>query len=109
MRMKKWWLALLWVFTGSLLSGCYMSQQGEKFDARAYRHPTTRTNVTALTNFAKVESTNQIRPDWLKPAGHFYKIGPGDHLEIEIVGDPASRSQATVGPDGKVYFYVLPG
>ncbi|HEV8542693.1 MAG TPA: SLBB domain-containing protein [Verrucomicrobiae bacterium] len=110
MRIKKWGLALLLVCAGSLLSGCYVTHQGPDFDARAYRYPTGHTNgAAAITNFTTVESTNRIRPDWLKPSADFYRIGPGDHLELEIVGDSGSREQATVGPDGKIYFYVLPG
>jgi polysaccharide export outer membrane protein len=107
--MKKWGLALILVFTASLMSGCYISRQGEKFDARAYRYPTVHTNAAAITNFTTVESTNRIRAEWLQPSGDFYRIGPGDHLELEILGDPGSRSPVTVGPDGKIYFYVLPG
>ncbi len=38
-----------------------------------------------------------------------YRLGPGDVLEIEIVGDLTSRTRTVVGPDGKVYFNVLPG
>src|SRR3954469_24583878 len=107
--MKKWGLALILVFTASLMSGCYISRQGEKFDARAYRYSTVHTNAAAITNFTTVESTNRIRAEWLQPSGDFYRIGPGDHLELEILGDPGSRSPVTVGPDGKIYFYVLPG
>jgi protein involved in polysaccharide export with SLBB domain len=36
-------------------------------------------------------------------------LGPGDRLEIEILGNPASRSLAVVGPDGKIYYSLLPG
>ena len=38
-----------------------------------------------------------------------YRLGPGDVLEIEIVGDLNSRVRTVVGPDGKVYFNMLPG
>lgn len=38
-----------------------------------------------------------------------YRLGPGDVLEVEIVGDLTSRTRTVVGPDGKVYFNVLPG
>src|SRR5208337_4115030 len=30
-------------------------------------------------------------------------------LELEILGTPASRAATAVGPDGKIYFYLLPG
>jgi polysaccharide export outer membrane protein len=38
-----------------------------------------------------------------------YKLGPGDLLEIEVLGDIATRARTVVGPDGKIYFYILPG
>lgn len=43
-----------------------------------------------------------------RPAEPF-RLGPGDELEVEVLGDIATRSRLVVGPDGKVYFYVLPG
>src|SRR5882757_4377387 len=36
-------------------------------------------------------------------------LGPGDRVEIEIAGDPASRIATLIGPDGKIYYQVLPG
>jgi hypothetical protein len=39
----------------------------------------------------------------------FYRLGPGDTIEIELLGELASRSSAVVGPDGKIYFALLPG
>jgi polysaccharide biosynthesis/export protein len=38
-----------------------------------------------------------------------YRLGPGDQVDIEILGDVDTQTTATVGPDGKIYFYVLPG
>lgn len=38
-----------------------------------------------------------------------FTLGPGDKLEIEVLGDPATRADTTVGPDGKIYYYLLPG
>ncbi len=38
-----------------------------------------------------------------------YRLGPGDLLQVEVVGDLATRSRTVVGPDGKIYFNVLPG
>ncbi len=44
----------------------------------------------------------QIPPD-------AFTLGPGDRLEIEFIGDTTSRSSCEVGPDGKIYFNLLPG
>lgn len=63
----------------------------------------------ALTNLISVESTNRLDPDWLKPPDRPFTLGPGDRLEIEMFGEPASRATLTVGPDGKIYYYLLPG
>jgi protein involved in polysaccharide export with SLBB domain len=38
-----------------------------------------------------------------------YKLGPGDVLDIEMLGDVNTQSTTVVGPDGKIYFYLLPG
>ena len=88
------------------MSGCYVTKQGEKFDARASRN---KRNVVALTNFTTVQSTNRISADWLEPGTNSFRLGPGDKLEIEIVGDNASRDVRQIGPDGKLYYYLLPG
>lgn len=38
-----------------------------------------------------------------------FTLGPGDRLEIEFIGDTTTRSTTEVGPDGKIYFNLLPG
>jgi protein involved in polysaccharide export with SLBB domain len=38
-----------------------------------------------------------------------YRLGPGDQLEIDIIGELGTRTRTVVGPDGKVYFNLLPG
>jgi polysaccharide export outer membrane protein len=53
--------------------------------------------------------TNQLDPAWLKPPTNLYQLGPGDSLEIEILGDVGSRAFANLGPDGKIYYSLLPG
>jgi protein involved in polysaccharide export with SLBB domain len=81
-----------------------MAKRGERFDPREAAR-----DATILTNLATVESTNSIRSEWLHAPTNFFTLGPGDKLEIEILGDPASRALATVGPDGRLYYYLLPG
>jgi len=80
----------------ALLLGC--ASTGPKFEPR---HGTT--NLTTLA------VANQLSPDLLKPGTDLFTLGPGDQLEIEIVGNSASRAISTVGPDGKIYFNLLPG
>jgi polysaccharide export outer membrane protein len=59
--------------------------------------------------FTALESTNRLSSDLLRPDTGDFTLGPGDQLEIEIIGQPASRSRTAVGPDGKIYFHLLPG
>jgi polysaccharide biosynthesis/export protein len=53
--------------------------------------------------------TNSINPAWLQPTREPYRLGPGDVLDVEMIGEPQGRSSATVGPDGKIYYSLLPG
>lgn len=63
----------------------------------------TPTPVTPESSQNLFDETLLKRPD--TP----FTLGPGDKLDIELLGDPATRSTTTVGPDGKIYFYLLPG
>ncbi len=91
-------LGLLFVF----VAGCKTTLPGPKFDARS-PHP------SALTNFNSVSLTNQLDPAFLRAPTNLFTLGPGDTIEIEIFGEPGSRATETVGPDGKIYFYLLHG
>src|SRR6516164_2302899 len=51
----------------------------------------------------------KLEPEWLKPSPDLFTLGPGDRLEIEILGDPTSRAVTIVAPDGKLYFNFLDG
>lgn len=53
--------------------------------------------------------TNQLDRRLLEPPTRMFTLGPGDRLELELIGDPASRTTTVVGPDGKLYFNLLPG
>lgn len=59
--------------------------------------------------FSVVATTNQLEAQWLRTPTNFFKLGPGDTIEIELLGEAASRASAVVGPDGKIYFGLLPG
>lgn len=83
---------------GCLLAGVAGCATGPRFDAR--------NKVTMLT---ATSVTNDLNPEWLRPAAEFFTLGPGDQLEVEIIGTPLSRQLVTVGPDGKIYFNILPG
>lgn len=63
----------------------------------------------AVAGFASTTMTNRLNPDWLRPPSNFFTLGPGDKLEIEILGTANSRAVTPVGPDGKIYYHLLPG
>jgi protein involved in polysaccharide export with SLBB domain len=58
---------------------------------------------------SSVTLSNQINPSWLRPAEDLFTLGPGDKLEIEVLGEPTSKATTVVAPDGKLYYYLLPG
>lgn len=103
-------ICVLIAASGLLLTGCFISKRGDRFDARASKDAVT------LTNLASVETTNRLSPTWLQPPTNYFRLGPGDKLDIEIIGDPNSRSTVSVAPDGRLYYYspsqnvpILPG
>jgi protein involved in polysaccharide export with SLBB domain len=94
------------------LCACKSVPKGERFNARAKENiakTLAAANVATATNLTSIEETNKIRPEWLQAPTNFYTLGPGDRLEIEIMNEPASRAMTTVAPDGKIYYYLLPG
>src|ERR1043166_421680 len=89
----------------ALLAGC--AGQGPVFEPRAQFRP-----------LAGITVTNELSPDLLRAGTDLFTLGPGDQLEIEIVGstnavrivgDTPDRAVVVVGPDGKIYFNLLPG
>ncbi|MBE0544500.1 MAG: polysaccharide biosynthesis/export family protein [Verrucomicrobia bacterium] len=79
----------------AFITGC---ASGPRIDARSQ-----------TTTFTAATVTNDLNPGLLKPGNGFFMLGPGDQIEIEIIGTPLSRQTVTVGPDGRVYFNILPG
>ncbi len=92
-----------------LVAGC--KHYGPQFDAA--KHPETPWNPAAARldqkAFSALDNTNRLDSGWLKAPTNFFTLGPGDVIEMEIMGSPASRSTALVGPDGKIYYDLLPG
>src|SRR5262245_21164059 len=58
---------------------------------------------------APAEERTAVDPLLLQRPTFEYRLGPGDMLDIEILGEATSQVSTVVGPDGKVYFYLLPG
>jgi protein involved in polysaccharide export with SLBB domain len=91
-----------------LLAGCKHTHPQHGFAQYPSVEATSRTNRPA-GDLQQVSLTRKIDPAWLKPPSDLFTLGPGDHVEIEILGDPASRTLTIVGPDGKIYFNLLQG
>ena len=95
-------LLLLVAMTGLMLAtGC--RTVGPTFDPRPSRA------VAVSTNFMTTAEANRIKPEWLKPPAEPFRLGPGDKLEIEILGLTGTRTVTFVCPDGKIYYDLLRG
>jgi polysaccharide export outer membrane protein len=94
--------SLIAVFSTGILCGCHHTKpQYATLDLGA-----RNSRPAALT---PVSLTNKLDPAWLQPPVNLFTLGPGDRLEIELIGDPTSRTTTIVAPDGKIYFNLLPG
>jgi polysaccharide biosynthesis/export protein len=62
-----------------------------------------------LDGAASTTVTNTLRSELLQPPKDLFVLGPGDQMDIEILGTPTSRASTTVGLDGKIYYSFLPG
>lgn len=70
----------------------------------------TKAAATATTKAPAIQTAREtIDPQLLRPSSEAFTLGPGDQVELEILGTPASRATTTVGLDGKIYFNLLPG
>ncbi len=78
----------------------------KKFDPRA---PIPAAIGSPATNLTSLVISNQIKPEWLHPSTEPYRLGPGDRIELEILGRTGTRTTTFVCADGKVYFDLLPG
>ena len=76
---------------------------GPKFDPRAPAKP------AANAAFVTAGETNRLKPEWLQPSTDPFRLGPGDRVEIEILGSFGTRTSTFVCPDGKLYYDLLPG
>ena len=56
-----------------------------------------------------ISVTNTLDPTLLHAPTNLFTLGPGDRLDVELVDDTNSLTTTLVGPDGKIYFSLLPG
>src|SRR5687768_4248534 len=77
-------------------AGCH--HKGPRFNPHSRGAAITGTTIT-----------NQLPDELRKASPEPFRLGPGDKLDIELLGDILTKTTVTVGPDGKIYFYLLPG
>lgn len=67
--------------------------------------------ATPLAATTNTTQTIVRQPDaaLLRPITDPFTLGPGDRIEVEILGEADTRTELALGPDGKVYFQLLPG
>ena len=98
-------LTTTWVAAVTLLvalaSGC--GTTAKKFE------PSRGLPGTNSANFVSAGSTNRIKSEWLRPPQEPFRLGPGDKIEIELLGMTGSRTVTFVCPDGKIYYDLLAG
>ncbi len=87
-------------------SGCSSVEKWREAHKRP--EPPTFAPTTVFTP-APVADRVTVDASLLQRPTSEFRLGPGDQLEIEVLGDIATRARTTVGPDGKIYFYILPG
>jgi len=90
------------------LSAC-STKLGPSFDPRLRVGVAVGSTNTIDAGFTALDTTNKINPEWLRPPTEPLKLGPGDVIDVETMGEAGSRSSLLVGPDGKIYYSVLPG
>ncbi len=65
--------------------------------------------VAPVTGLVDVAPEQAVDAALLQAPASLFRLGPGDVMEIEVMGDGSTRASVTVGPDGKIYYYLLAG
>lgn len=63
----------------------------------------------AATPAFTISPSPPLDPSCLQQPNKAYTLGPGDKLEIEILGETGTRTDTFVTPDSKIYYDLLPG
>jgi polysaccharide biosynthesis/export protein len=89
-------------------AGCKTSDSGTaSYGAASY---TALSNPPPQAVSVQMQSvTNQLDPALLYAPTNLFTLGPGDKLDIEMPEETNSLTSTVVGPDGKIYFSLLPG
>jgi protein involved in polysaccharide export with SLBB domain len=85
-----------------LLTSCALSP-------RTTFEPRSNTTAASPLAFTSEAAPAKPSPDLLQQPTDLFKLGPGDKLDLEILGETGSRAETFVTPDGQLYFDLLPG
>jgi protein involved in polysaccharide export with SLBB domain len=101
--MKKLFILCGIVGAAALITGCQIPNQSKapRFEPRP--------NGLWSNELNTVTVKRSLDPTLLQPPQELFTLGPGDQIEVELMGKPSSRTLLTVGPDGRIYFDLLPG
>lgn len=71
------------------------------------RPPPPATEMARLSRPEATLAAPELPADALRPSP--FTLGPGDAVELDIIGVPNTRRLCVVLPDGRIYFDLLPG
>ena len=91
------------------LAGGLMLGAGCRSSQPAFANYGAPKSAAITSGAGTVVLTNALDRRLLDPPTQLFTLGPGDKLELELIGNPATRTITVVGPDGKLYFNLLPG
>ena len=92
----------------SLFTGCKTSSSDSTPSSYAELSSSAQSETKA-PGMQMLTLTNRLDPALLRAPTNLFTLGPGDKVDIELVDETNSMSTAVVGPDGKIYFNLLPG
>jgi polysaccharide export outer membrane protein len=87
-------MALVWC-------GCHSAGQAGKSVQSGAAVTRSAATTTVFTNAPPAELA--------RPNLSLFTLGPGDRVDIEVLGHPESRASTFIAPDGKIYYYLLSG
>jgi len=97
--MMRFWFSCVFAAAALFMVGCVNVLHGPGFDPRDFQS----------RMFEELSATNQLDPAWLRPPTKEFRLGPGDRVDIELIGNSDGPQPTLVGPDGKIYFNLSPG
>ncbi|MCF7732342.1 MAG: polysaccharide export protein [Akkermansiaceae bacterium] len=65
--------------------------------------------TATAAELVKTKTSGTLDPSMLVPSYEPFRLGPGDVIDIELLGSGDGPQRTFVGPDGKIYFHLLAG